>query len=194
MARPQLPGGIGTGVGGGGVGSSPPPTGSTVQSGNAPAPKGYGANSFNVSPWLFPPSDYRDLEKYGSVALPAIGASAIVLQFIVQSGRAAKITAVGIDFTANGGAAFTQNVLPFQLTFNLLLNGRPAFFDWAVFNYLPGSVSLPDIISGIQLREGQTVAVQVTNNSLVVTTQFVAARLQGYFYSNALEAKILGNQ
>ncbi len=162
----------------------------------------------NRSQWLFPSADYIDFEKgpvqgftgqpganggLGVVALPAIGTQATILQFTVPKGRNGKVTAIGIDFVPNGGAALVALALPAPLTFTIQQNGTP-FADLGSFNYLPGSVGTPCPIAGLTLLEGQVVDVLVTNNSLAVTTQFLACRLQGYFYNKTLAPSKLGYQ
>jgi hypothetical protein len=176
----------------------PPPANRTGGAGYASpytdSPVGSRPEDGNLYPWLIPTSDFADFEKYGSVALPAVGAGATIVTFQVPQGYNGRITALGMDFAANGGAAFTQDVVPFQLSFGMFLNGQPAFRDFSNFNYLFGSVSAPQAIAGIMIKEGQQIALRVINNSIVVTTQFVAAHFQGYFYGKNYEPRILGNQ
>ncbi len=162
----------------------------------------------NHAQWLFPSADFIDFEKgpvqgftgqaganggLGIVALPAIGSTATILQFTVPKGRNGKVTAIGIDFNANGGAAANPLSLPAPLTFTVQEAQSP-FADFGSFNYLPGSVGTPCPIAGLTLLEGQVVQVNVTNNSVVVTTQFVACRMQGYFYNKTLAPAKLGYQ
>jgi hypothetical protein len=147
---------------------------------------------FNLFPWLWPTADFREFHKYGSVALPA--ATATVVSFTVPNGRNGRITGLGMDFQANGGAAFTQDVLPYELTFAILVNNQPAFYDLASFNYLIGSVSVPFGLTGLLIKEAQTISLTVTNNAIAVGTQFVAAHFTGYFYGKQYEPAILGAQ
>lgn len=147
------------------------------------------------TPWLLPPADFLNFDKYGAVALPAIAATATILSFKVPQGRNGRITGLGIDFTANGGAAFTQNVLPAQLTFSIGADQyAAAFADYEQFTYLPGAVSLPVSIAGVMVKEGQTITVTVTNNTIVATTQFLGARLLGYWYPKKREPQDAGYQ
>lgn len=104
------------------------------------------------------------------------------------------MTAIGIDFVANGGAAFVQGVVPFTLLFQLLLNGNPFPGDWAAFNFLPGSVSNPDVISGLKLRETDQVALTAKNLGIVVTTQFIGARIKGYLFGKNYDPQSRGAQ
>jgi len=164
----------------------------------------------NDTPWLNPTSDFLPFDKgpgsgdnsTGSVALPAIGATATILQFTVQGGRFGRVMALGIDFIANGGAAFTPSLVPAQLVFSITQDavtqtggGMPAPFpDYGAFTFLPGSVILPVPIAGLMLKENQLVKVSVKNISVVVTTQFLAARLVGYFYPKRRQSPNAGFQ
>lgn len=165
---------------------------------------GSGGNAYNQATWLFPSSDFTNLDvgptegvggapATGSVALPAIGATATVLTYTVPKGRYGRITALAIDMVANGGNAFTPGVLPPELTFSIQIDRRPVK-GYEQFNFLPGAVISPTQIAGIMLKENQVVTILVTNNTIVKSTQFVAARIQGYLFSKNLQARHQGYQ
>lgn len=149
----------------------------------------------NSTPWVFPSSDFLNFMKYGSVALPASGAAPVtILSFKVPNGRYGKISAIGADFVANGGAAFTQGVVPAELSLTLAADGVP-FQDLGQFNYLPGaSASNPLAIAGLMIREGQLITLTVSNLTIVASTQFVEALVTGYYYSKNLQPKGMGYQ
>lgn len=184
---------LNTTVSNAGVGSGGAGTGAGV---SAAAAQAASASAFNIAPWLFPTSDSRDLNVYGSVALPAIGAGNKVRILLrkISAGRSALITGVGVDYNANGGAAFTPHVQPFELSFAVVLNGQAFPGDWALFNFLPGSVSSPDPVSGWKLRENDQIELWVWNNSIVVTTQWIGARIRGYQYSKNFDPASRGAQ
>jgi hypothetical protein len=155
----------------------------------------------NQFPWLYPTSDFQHFDKYSTVALPAIagtpaGFTSITqganqnfnLPFTVPAGYNGFIKTVGIDFVANGGAAWTQGVIPQQLAFRILVNGVPAT-DYGNFAFSPGTVPSPTALAGVPIKEKNVVEVDVWNLAIAVTTQFVEARLQGYFYGKHLEPK-----
>ncbi|HXU18966.1 MAG TPA: hypothetical protein VN788_00125 [Verrucomicrobiae bacterium] len=149
----------------------------------------------NQLPWLFPSSDFLSFQKYGTTPLPVpgIGVNTPIITFKVPNGRNGKITALGIDFVANGGAAFVQGELPAQLSFNLTADGVP-FQDFGNFTYMPGTASVPLAMAGLMLREGQTIALTMKNLAIANTTQFVEALIQGYYYSKNLQPKTMGYQ
>lgn len=183
-------GGGGGGFGGGGGGG----VGGTQGGGGGPAAAaaatGSGGGSYNQGPWLFPPSDYINLDigpnaNTGVVALPAVGATAVILTYKAPQGRYAKVSAIGIDFIANGGAAFVQGLAAPTLQFGVFIDGVPVP-GLGNFNYLQGSVSSPNGTAGFFVKNGQTLTIRVKNLSLAVTTQSLAARIQGYLISKTL--------
>jgi len=203
--------GTGTSPGGGGGGGFFGGIGGATQAQSALSPAtGAGtAGIGNLLPWLYPTADFKNFDKFNAVALPAVGAWSDILIFSVEQGRAGKITQLGIDFVANGGAAYTQGLASPTLLFFLGVNGSPAiagrpgkpFADYAPgssaapkFAFLPGAVSAPTPINGLMLRERDEVYVAVFNVSLVVTTQSLAARVLGYSFSKKYWSKLMGPQ
>lgn len=164
--------------------------------------------AFNVAPWQIPPVDFVHFDvgpgsqvsgaSTGAVALPAIGSTATILQFRVPRGRNGRITHFGIDFVTNGGAAFTVGVLPVQLTFSFFRDFSQGtkgqlFPGYEMFSFLPGSTIQPiAFVDGLMMVENQLVTLQVTNASVAVTTQFLCARVVGYYYPKLREPKEYG--
>lgn len=203
--------GGGDGGGGGSFGGGPEPGGGgggTPAAGAAAAASaalagGGGLNPYNQGPWLFPPSDYLNLDvgpgpstiggqaNNGAVAIPAVAGKATILTYIVPQGRVAKISAIGIDFLANGGAAFVEAVIPPTLVFNVLVDNKPVP-GFGAFSFLPGSVSTPNGTAGFFAKPGQRITIVVNNISLAATTQTLAARIQGYLLSETLYNKMQG--
>jgi len=174
---------------------------------NTPETATIGGKSFgNSYPWLYPTSDFQNFDKYGTVALGAANAltsiggtiagqvitlnAASNMPWFVPNGFNGFIKTVALDFVANGGAAWTQGVLPPQLQFGLYVNKNPVI-DYGQFFYSPGLVIAPSPIAGVHIKEQNLVQMFVTNLTLVNTTQFVEARLQGYYYGKQLEPKDL---
>lgn len=208
------PGGIGTG--GSGAGGAAGGAAGASGGGGAGAGGGSGAGGagggglgnnpgsiYNQAAWLLQPSSFLNIDKFGVVALPAIGATAEIVwdgsQFKIPSGRHAKITGIGIEFQPNGTTTadeiFQQDVFPFQLEFSLTTDAvGTAFGDFALFHYMPGSVSDPMGIAGLMVKESQTITLTVKNVSVVVATQFIGAHIQGYSYPKNLEPKNMGYQ
>jgi hypothetical protein len=166
----------------------------------------------NIFPWLYPTVDFLHFDKgpgsgdavggvvSGSIALPAVGANAIVLQWKVPRGRNGRITHFGIDVVANGGAAFTVGIVPPQLSFSFFLDASQGttgslFPDYENFSFLPGSTINPtQFADGLMIVENQLVTLVVNNLTLVKTTQFVAGRCIGYYYPKNREPRESGNR
>ena len=144
------------------------------------------------------PSSFQHLDKYGTLALPAIAAqggaiiganAASTMPWTVPQGFNGFLKTLALEFVANGGAAWTPGVLVAgvpPLQFILMVNGHPAT-DYGNICYSPGAINSPTPFAGVPIKEGNLVEVLVLNNSIVVTTQFVEARLQGYYYPKSLE-------
>jgi len=164
-----------------------------------------GGPSFgNAYPWLYPTSDFFNFDKYGTVALGAAAAvtsiggtlannvitnnAASNLPWFVPQGYNGYIKTLALDFVANGGAAWTQGVLPPELQFALFVNNQPVF-DYGAFFYSPGLVIAPTPIAGVPIKQQNLVQMFVTNLTLANTTQFVEARLQGYYYGTQFQPK-----
>jgi hypothetical protein len=156
----------------------------------------------NLLPWLYPTADFKNFDKFGAVTLPPIGFWADIAVFSIEQGRAGKITQLGIDFVASGGAAYTQGAIPSQLKFFIGVNGSPAvtgrpgkpFPDYGSFLFLPGAVSAPTPINGLMLRERDEVHIAVFNINIVLTTQTLAARALGYTFSKKYWSRLMGPQ
>lgn len=204
-------GGTGTGSGysgeGGSVPGSPPTSffGSGGTAGDLSPQSGAGtAGIGNMLPWLYPTADFRNVDKFGAVALPATNNWADILVFNVEPGRCLKITQLGIDFVANGGTAYVQGTATPQLKFFLGVDGSPAipgrpgkpFPDYSPpnFLFLPGAVSAPTPINGLMVRERQEVHVAVFNVSIGPSTQSLAARVIAYSFSKKYWSKLMGPQ
>ena len=134
----------------------------------------------------FMPAEGEDFEQASYVALPAIGASAVVVQFVVPEGRYGMIKRIANVFVG-GGFQEGQGGVVWQIIQDALVPGTlvAPFFDNIVASL--GSVSNPSTIDGIRIREGQLVQLIVKNVSIVVSGQFVGGRLGGYFYPVELD-------
>lgn len=178
--------------------------GPAASSGLSPASGSGTAGIGNLLPWLYPTADFKNVDKFGAVALPAIGTWADILVFNTEQGRCLKLTQLGIDFVPNAGAAYTQGVVPAQLKFFIGVNGSPAtptrpgkpFADYSPpnFLFLPGAVSAPTPINGVMVRERDEVHVSVFNVNIVVSTQSLAARVLAYSFSKKYWSKLMGPQ
>lgn len=155
----------------------------------------------DLFPWLFPTADFRNFDKFGSVALPAIGTATVIGDGILANGNSMPwnvpkgyngfIRAIAIEFVPNGAAGtglWTPGVIPAELSFSILINNKPAY-DYGAIVYSPGLVDSPTPNFGIPIKEGNPVEVTVANGAIVVAAQFVMCRLQGFYYGKQFEPK-----
>jgi hypothetical protein len=139
----------------------------------------------------FMPAQGEDFEAHGYVALPAIGATAVVVSVLVPEGRNGMIKRIANVFV---GAGFTegQGGIVWQILqdANIVNTLVAPFFDNIVASL--GSVNAPSTIDGIRIREGQLVQLIVKNISIAVAGQLVGGRLGGYFYPVELDPPNMG--
>jgi hypothetical protein len=184
-----------------------PSSGGAGGSLNAAELGGAGRSFGNSYPWLFPTADFRNFDKYGTVALGAVNAQTSIggtvagqaityndasdLPWFVPPGYNGFIKAMALDFVANGGTPWVQGELPPGLSFGLMVD-RKAAEDYGTFFFSPGVVTAPTPLAGVPIKENNLVQLFVTNLALgAPSTQFVEARLQGYYYGKDLEPKEL---
>jgi hypothetical protein len=135
----------------------------------------------------FMPAGGEDFEAHGYVAIPAIGASVVVVSVPIPEGRMAMVKRIANVFVG-GGFQEGQGGIVWQI----LLDGTNAnnpvvapFFDNIVASL--GSVANPSTIDGIRVKEGNLLQLIVKNVSVAVAGQFIGGRLGGYFYDIALD-------
>lgn len=135
----------------------------------------------------FMPAGGEDFEAHGYVALPAIGASAIVVAVPIPEGRMAMVKRIANVFVG-GGFQEGQGGVVWQILLDGTNPNNPVvapFFDNILASL--GSVSAPSTIDGIRVREDNLLQLIVKNVSIVVSGQVIGGRLGGYFYPIELD-------
>jgi hypothetical protein len=130
----------------------------------------------------FMPAEGEDFEAHAYVALPAIGASAVVVSLPIPDGRMAMVKRIANVFVG-GGFQEGQGGVVWQILLDGTDPNNPVvapFFDNIVASL--GSVSAPSTIDGIRVKEGNLLQLIVKNVSIVLAGQFIGGRLGGYFY------------
>lgn len=122
--------------------------------------------------------------KQGAIALPAVGATAAIVQFLVPPGRNGFLWKVAVDYVGTG---FTEG--SGQIIYRIFRN---AALTRAVkgFNNLTasmGAVNQPLEIPAVQIYENETISMAVSNVSLVVGGAQLVAVLHGYTYPRSEE-------
>lgn len=142
----------------------------------------------------FMPPEGNPYRQVAYVAIPAQGASAIVVQFKVPQGRNGLITQIANVFVG-GGFQEGQGLITWQL----FLDGSVVpplvapYFNNIVASL--GAVSNPaQLAGGIAIKENQLVQLVVANASpgVVPAGQLIGGLLGGYFYPKQLEPPYIG--
>lgn len=147
----------------------------------APEPVATQVQAFPVH--LFPPPEAENLDFSGYVLLPAIAATATVVEITVPPGRNGILRGIANNFVGGGWVEGTGDVV-----WRLQRNG--ADFVQGYDNILTslGNPSNPTIIPGfIRILEGEVITLQVFNNAVVVAGQRSGGRLLGWFYPREYE-------
>jgi hypothetical protein len=134
--------------------------------------------------WLYPPVNFENIDQYAYAALPAIGATATIIQFTVPIGRNGMINKVANNYVGGGWVEGSGDVI-----WRILVDGTPppgaTSYD-SILGSL-GSPSQPVGIAGFRIFENQVVTLVAFNNAVVVAGQKVGGRLLGYLYPRDLE-------
>lgn len=122
-----------------------------------------------------------------SVAMPAVGASATVLSFVVPSGKNGFIWKMAIDFV---GAGFTEGsgTIVWKIFRDAALRKAVKGFNNLVASV--GAVPNPVEVPAIQIYENEVISVVVYNvGAGAPAGQVSVAAMIGWFYPKAQEKK-----
>jgi hypothetical protein len=130
----------------------------------------------SLPPWLYQPTTGLPFNPTNYVAIPAIAAQAVIIDFIVPNGYNGVINQMGNNFVGSG---FTDG--SGDLVWQLLLDGVPyPNFD-AIISSL-GNPAAPSLIGAVNIRERQHVQLVVTNTAIIPAGQLIGGRLSGWFF------------
>lgn len=135
-------------------------------------------------PWLYPPKNFENIDIATYAALPAIAAEAVILSYLVPSGRNGIIKKIANNFVGGGWVEGTGAVV-----WRILVDGTPppgATSYQNIVNSL-GNPASPTEIPGFRIYEHQLITVVADNISVVVAGQLVGARLVGWNYPRDIE-------
>jgi hypothetical protein len=127
----------------------------------------------------FMPPGGKPFEFAAGVALPAIGATATVVSFVVPKGQNGFVRRIANVFVGGGFTDFSGSII-WQILLDQVKNVVAPGFDNIIASL--GAVSNPSNIDGIHVMEGSTVALIVKNISVVVAGQIIGGRLGGSFH------------
>lgn len=138
----------------------------------------------NLPVWLYPPSQWENIDQFNYVPLPAVGATATILSFQVPLGRNGVIQKVANNFVGGGWIEGSGDVV-----WRILVDGATPPGANSYKNILGslGSPANPVGISGFRIFENQVVTMVAVNGAVVLAGQLVGGRLIGYLYPREYE-------
>ena len=127
-------------------------------------------------PWIEEPGSGEPFNYVNYVALPAIGTTAVILDFTVPEGRNGAIKWIGNNFVGGGWVEGTGAVV-----WRILRD------DGFMKNHenLLGSLGNPDEPSEtapIRIFENERIRLVIDNIAVIVAVQLAGGRLSGWFY------------
>lgn len=138
-------------------------------------------------PWVTRPASGESFDPAQTVALPAVGATATILQFTVPSGRSGVIKKIANGYGGgnwNGGGGWNNGDQ--NLVWQIQINGVP-YKNYDNITVSMGTPQQPREIGGIRLRENDVVSIVVTNVGVVAAAGPVMGSLGGWFYPTELD-------
>ena len=141
-------------------------------------------NESNLPVWLYPPSQWENVDQFAYAPLPAIGADVTIISFKVPTGRNGVIQKVGNNFVGAGWVEGSGDII-----WRILVDSAtpPGANSYANILGSLGSPSNPVGISGFRVFENQLLTFIAHNNAVIVAGQQVGARLIGYLYPREYE-------
>ena len=129
-------------------------------------------------PWVEPPSGRVPIDVFGTVAMPIVGANALILTFPVPEGYDGIIDQYALNYT---GAGFVNG--SGDLAWRVLADGRP-IRNFSNILSQKGSENFPRKISGsgIPISSGQLITIIIDHLANAALGASVTASLMGYMY------------
>jgi hypothetical protein len=141
--------------------------------------------------WLYPPTQWENVDIIAYALLPAIGATVTILQFQVPLGRNGVIKGIANNFVGGGWVEGTGDVV-----WKLLIDGAapPNANSYGAIPASLGSPANPVAIAGFRIFENQVISFVGFNNpagpdgGVVPAGQRLGARILGYLYPRDSES------
>jgi len=141
--------------------------------------------------WLryYAPPEAEPIDDIAYVALPAIGASAVIFSRTIDPGYNAIFRSLANNFVGGGWTEGSGAV-----TWQILVDGAAL----PGYDAIPASLGSPanpvPHPSGFRIFESSTIQLIVTNVSVVLAGQLSGGRWQGFFYPKEFEDPNFGGQ
>ena len=138
-----------------------------------------------LPPWIYPPAEFIAVDVVGYVALPAVGAQAIVVQFQVPTGMNGIIESYGNNFIGGGFNEGSGNVI-WQIFRDQALSVPVKGYSNILASL--GSPAAPTRHpSGFRVFENEFITLVVKNVAVVVAGQLSGGRFMGWYYPKDYE-------
>jgi len=136
-------------------------------------------------PWIERPASGEPFTPAESITLPAAGASAVIVEFVVPVGRSGVIKWIGNEFVGGNWVNGDGNLL-----WQILINGAAVKnFERIVMSL--GTVQSPSEVATLRLRENDLVQFVIQNIGVPSAGQLVLGELRGWYYPKELDPENL---
>lgn len=144
----------------------------------------------SVPVWIWPPSQWENIDQIAYALLPAINATVTIITYTVPAGRNGVIKKIANNFVGGGWTEGTGDLL-----WRIFVDGAPPPGATS-YDSIPaslGSPASPTEIAGFRVFENQVITLVAFNNGagpsggVVVAGQRVGGRLMGWLYPREQE-------
>lgn len=147
-------------------------------------------NRPDLPPWIYPPTNWENIDQDNYALLPAIGSTVTIISYVVPPGRNGIINKVANNFVGGGWVEGTGDVI-----WRILVDGTPPPGATSYDNITAslGNPASPTGIAGFRIFENQVLSLVAFNNpagpngGVVVAGQRVGARFVGWNYPTDIE-------
>jgi len=115
------------------------------------------------------------------VTIPAVGANAVVLKFVVPSGKNGVISQIANNFVGGGFVDGSGNII-----WRFEQDGIP-LVGLENLNTSLGTPAAPSRTAPVRIMENKTISLVVFNIGIVVAGQLIGGRISGHFYPRNTE-------
>jgi hypothetical protein len=147
----------------------------------------------NLPPWMLQPTNWENIDQINYVLLPAIGATATILSYVVPPGRNGVIGKLANNFVGGGWVEGTGDLI-----WRVLVDGTPPPGANS-YDSIPASLGSPanpvgQVLGSLfRIFENQVLSLVAFNNpagpsgGVVVSGQRVGGRFMGWNYPTDIE-------
>jgi hypothetical protein len=144
----------------------------------------------DLPPWIYQPVNWENVDQINYALVPAIGATATIISYVVPPGRNGIINKVACNFVGGGWVEGSGDIV-----WRILVDGTPPPGATSYDSILAslGGPSQPTGIAGFRFFENQVLTFVACNNpsgangGVVVAGQRVGARFTGWNYPLDIE-------